>query len=374
MQINYDIFLMYIITNMEKVFYTHDPRVNSVFKVLDKEGNIINNIKHELTDIELLDLYKWMIRINSADKKIINLQRQGFMGTYPSVQGQEACQVAASFILGKKDFLVPTFRETGMMWAKGVPLKKLMLYWMGNENGSKHPLDTEVLPICIPVGSHLPHAQGIGWSQRLKKQEEITLCSFSDGATSEGDFHAALNFAAVFKSRTIFFCQNNEFAISTKTEQQTKSKTIAEKAFAYGMQGIKVDGNDVLALIIALKEAKEMAKKNIPTLVEAKTYRLSDHTTTDNAKLYREELEVKEKLEEEPISRFEKYLISLNILDQEKIEKIKEEAKQEVETISKEALAEKDPELTEMFDYLLEETYPELESQKQALLKEYSNQ
>ena len=140
------------------------------------------------------------------------------------------------------------------------------------------------------------------------------------------------------------------------------------------MQGIKVDGNDVLALIIALKEAKEMAKNNIPTLVEAKTYRLSDHTTTDNAKLYREDAEVKEKLEEEPISRFEKYLTDLNLLNEEKINQIKEEAKQEAEEISKEALNEKDPELTEMFDYLLDKPYPELESQKQALLKEYSNQ
>lgn len=359
---------------MEKVFYSYDPRINAVFKVLDKDGNINTNIQHGLTNEELVEIYTWMIRINTADKKIINLQRQGFMGTYPSVQGQEACQIAASFILSKKDFLVPTFRETGMMWAKGVPLKSLMLYWMGNENGSKHPLDTEVLPVCIPVGSHLPHAQGIGWSQRLKKQDEITLCSFSDGATSEGDFHAALNFAAVFKSRTIFFCQNNSFAISTRTDQQTKTKTIAEKAFAYGMQGIKVDGNDVLALIIALKEAKELAQQNIPTLIEAKTYRLSDHTTTDNAKLYREDKEVEEALKEEPISRFEKYLISLNLLDEQKISQIKDTAKQEVEQISQEALKHKDPELTEMFDYLLEQTYPELEAQKQALLEEYSNQ
>ena len=359
---------------MENIFTTHDPRVNSVFKVLNKDGKIINDINIDLKNEELVDIYKWMIRINTADKKFINLQRQGQMGTYPSVQGQEACQIAVAFVLSKKDFLVPTFRETGMMWAKGVPLKSLMLYWMGNENGSKHPLDTEVLPICIPVGSHLPHAQGIGWSQRLKNQEEITLCSFSDGATSEGDFHAALNFAAVFKSRTIFFCQNNAFAISTKTEQQTKSKTIAEKAFAYGMQGIKVDGNDVLALIIALKEAKKLAKNNIPTLVEANTYRLSDHTTTDNAKLYREDKEVQEKLEEEPISRFEKYLISINLLDQNQIDTIKLEAKQEVETITKQALNTRDPELTEMFDYLLDKTYPELEEQKKSLLKEYSNQ
>lgn len=358
---------------MKNLFDTHDPRINSTFQALNLEGKLINDIEINLTDEELLDIYKWMIRINTADKKIINMQRQGLMGTYPSVQGQEACQVAAAFILDKKDFLVPTFRETGMMWAKGVPLKNLMLYWMGNEHGSKHPLDTEVLPVCIPVGSHLPHAQGIGWSQRLKKQEEITLCSFSDGATSEGDFHAALNFAAIFKSRTIFFCQNNAFAISTKTEQQTKSKTIAEKAFAYGMKGIKVDGNDVLALILALREAKSLAKQNIPTLVEAKTYRLSDHTTTDNAKLYREEAEVKEAQEKEPISRFEKFLKSKGLLNEKLIEEIAIQAKEESQKISEEALNQKDPELTEMFDYLLEKPYKELEEQKQNLLKEYSN-
>ena len=358
---------------MEKIFETYDPRINSVFQVLDKNGNLIRDIDHGLSNDELLEIYKWMIRVNSADKKIINMQRQGLMGTYPSVQGQEACQIAAAYILDKKDFLVPTFRETGMMWAKGVPLKKLMLYWMGNENGSNHPLDTEVLPVCIPVGSHLPHAQGIGWSQRLKKQEEITLCSFSDGATSEGDFHAALNFAGVFKSRTIFFCQNNSFAISTRKDSQTMSKTFAEKAFAYGMKGIKVDGNDVLALIMALKEAKELAKNNEPTLIEADTYRLSDHTTTDNAKLYREEQEVKDAIEKEPISRFEKYLVAKNILNSEQISKIKEESVKEAQEVSESALKEKDPALTEMFDFLLEKTYPELEEQKQNLLNEYSN-
>jgi len=344
-----------------------------MYSVLDIDGHLKNNTPIDLSDEQLIEIYTWMIKVSCMDSKIINLQRQGKMGTYPSIQGQEACQIAAVYEADKKDFLVPTFRETGMMWLKGVPLKNLLLYWMGNENGSKHPLDTEVLPICIPVGSHLPHAQGIGWSQRLKKQEEITICSFSDGASSEGDFHAALNFAGVLKSRTIFFCQNNQFAISTPRKAQTASNTIAEKAFAYGLKGVKVDGNDILALILVMREARLLAKNNQSTLIEALTYRLSDHTTSDNAKLYRSEEEVAEALQKEPISRFEKFLINKGLLNPDLIKGIRESANSEVQKTSEEALNTKDPELSEMFDFLLEKPYKELQDQKLKLLEEYSN-
>ncbi len=220
-----------------------------MFQVMDHDGNVVS--EEHLKNVEankLVEFYEWMVRIRVADKKANNLQRTGKMGTYASVYGQEACQVGAGLALQKEDWLVPTFRETGMMWCFGVPLEKIFLYWMGNEIGSNYPEGVNCLPIAITVGGHLPHATGLAWANKLRKiDNSAVLCSFSDGATSEGDFHAALNFAGVMKTANVFFCQNNQYAISTSRKIQTASKTLAQKAFSYGIKAILVDGNDVIS-------------------------------------------------------------------------------------------------------------------------------
>jgi pyruvate dehydrogenase E1 component alpha subunit len=366
---NHEILAQYPILN------SWNPQSPEMIQVMNEHGEIVNpDLRPNISDQEILEIYFTMLKIRIADEKCINMQRQGRMGTYPSVYGQEACQIGAVHGLQKSDWLVPTFRESGMMWYKGVPLEQVMLYWIGNEKGSEFAADTNVLPVAITVGGHLPHATGIGWAERLKKGNDIVICSFSDGATSEGDFHAALNFAAVFKARTVFFCQNNQYAISTSRNIQTMSNTIAEKAFAYGLPGIQVDGNDVLALIRVMQETTDLARKHhISSLVEAVTYRLGDHTTSDNSKLYREDSEVEAWKPKDPVIRLQKYLTKQGLLTPELEEKVKQEAKTFVEVAVKKALNTEDPKLDDMFKYILSETYPELEEQRLQLIQEYTN-
>ncbi len=289
------------------------------------------------------------------------------MGTYVPTEGQEACQVGAVWSQLKEDWLVPTFRENGMMWMKGAPLHQLMLYWIGNEKGSEFAEDVNMLPVTIPVGSHLPHATGVGWAERLNGGNGVAVCSFSDGATSEGDFHAALNFAGVMKARTLFFCQNNHWAISTPRDIQTASRTIGEKAFAYGFPGIQIDGNDIFACIAAVKEALRFIREtNTPVLIEALTYRVGAHTTSDNPKIYREESEVDLWRVKDPIDRLAKYL---GLSDAER-QRIADDAKSLVANELQKAFDTPDPEVTDMFDYLFSQMHPELEAQKQQILRE----
>jgi pyruvate dehydrogenase E1 component alpha subunit len=354
------------------IIYGHDPREGQMFQIVNEQGEIVNpQYMPELSDDQFLEIYSWLIRMRISDTKASNLQRQGRMGTYPSIYGQEACQIGAVWPQEKNDWLVPTFRENGMMWMKGMPLEQTYLYWIGNEKGSEFAEDLNILPVAIPVGSHIIHAAGIGWAERLKGGKNVTVCSFSDGATSEGDFHAAMNFAGVFNTKCVFFCQNNQYAISTKFNLQTASKTIAEKAFGYGLPGLMIDGNDVFAVIAAMKEALELAREfNTTTLIEAITYRLGAHTTSDNPKLYREDEEVEEWAKKEPLIRLEKLLRVKGLLDDTKIVKIAEDATMEVNTAAQAALDSEDPKVSDMFDYLLSETYPELEEQKQQLIDE----
>lgn len=359
----------------QPIITSHDPRDGKVFQILNEKGEITDDTHMpNLTDEELVSIYEWMVKIRISDTKANNLQRQGRMGTYASVEGQEACQVGAIWPQEKMDWLVPTFRENGMMWLKGVPLYQTYLYWIGNEKGSEFARDINMMPVAIPVGSHLIHATGIGWAERLKGGSNVAFCSFSDGATSEGDFHAALNFGAVKRAKALFFCQNNQWAISTPGSIQTASDTIAEKAFAYGLSGIKIDGNDVLAVIAATKEALDFTREhNVPILIEALTYRVGAHTTSDNPKIYRDEAEVDEWKKKDPIDRFEIYLKNKGLLDDQKIEKMKSDATELVNSEAKKALETPDPLLSDMFDYLLSETYPDLEAQKAQLKAEHPN-
>ena len=357
------------------IFDAWNPTEPTMFQVMDHNGEIVNSeYANTITDQEAVAVYEWMLKIRIADEKCVNMQRQGRMGTYPSVLGQEACQIGAVYNQQKSDWLVPTFRESGMIWYKGIPLEKVMLYWIGNEKGSEYAEDINVLPVAITVGGHLPHATGIGWAERLKNGNNITVCSFSDGATSEGDFHSALNFAAVFNAKTVFFCQNNHYAISTHRDMQTKSKTIAEKAFAYGMPGVQVDGNDIFALIAVMKEANQLARDhNIPTLVEAVTYRIGDHTTSDNSKLYREDGEVEDWKPKDPLIRLRAYLFKKGLITDTQEQEMKDKAKEYVEATVKTALETKDPNIDDMFKYLLSESYPALEEQRLQLIEEFTN-
>lgn len=296
-----------------------DPLKGEMLRIMDEEGNVDKGLMPKVPKDLLLKAYRTMLLTRLADDKAVKLQRQGRLGAYPSSKGQEASQLGPAMALEEEDWLVWAFREMGGLLWKGVPLSTLYLYWMGNELGNVYPEGVKATPSVVPVGSQVPHAVGIAYASKLRGEKSVTLAYFGDGATSEGEFHEGLNFAGVFRTPNVFVCQNNQFAISTRRAKQTASLTIAQKALAYGFPGILVDGNDVLAMYAASKEAVERARKgNGPALIESYTYRLSDHTTSDDWRKYRSKEEVVEWERKDPLKRFGAYLTAQGILkDQE---------------------------------------------------------
>jgi len=246
----------------------------------------------------------------------------------------------------------------------GFPLKNYYLYWMGNEEGMHIPSDLNLFTLTIPVASQIPHAVGAGMAARIKKEKVAILCTFSDGATSEGDFHEALNFAGVYKTPNVFVCYNNQFAISMPRAKQTASKTLAQKAIAYGFDGILVDGNDVLAVYTATKEALEKAKTGKgPTLIEAFTYRMANHTTSDDASKYRTEEEVKEWEKKDPIERYRLYLKNKGFWDESFEKNIQDQATATVNRAVEEAEKTPLPAVEDLFIYTYKDMPPNLKQQ-----------
>jgi pyruvate dehydrogenase E1 component alpha subunit len=250
----------------------------------------------------------------------------------------------------------------------GVSLKSFYLYWMGNEIGSRSPEGINVMPVSVPVGSQTLHAVGAAWAAKIKGDKIVTIAYFGDGATSKGDFHEAMNFAGVFKTPTIFFCQNNQFAISVPRSLQTASKTIAQKAIAYGFDGIQVDGNDLFAVIMATKEAVEKARSGAgPTLIEGVTYRFGPHTTADDPTKYRKEEEIEPWKPLDPLVRLRLYLKGRGLWNEEVETRITEEAQKEIDQTVKEAEAVPTPEVEEIFKYVFAEMTPPLKEQLEYL-------
>ena len=309
-----------------------DPLRGEMFQVLDEWSRIKIEIEPKIQDADLQKLYSAMITTRVADTKAVKLQRQGRLGTYAPSRGQEACQVGAAYALTKEDWLFPYFRDLGMYIVMDYPLKDYYLYWMGNEEGLRTPADLNIFPLAIPVASQLPQAVGVGMAASIRNARLAVVCTFGDGATSEGDFHEAMNLAGVFKTPNVFICYNNQYAISLPRKRQTASPTIAQKAVAYGFSGVLVDGNDVLAMVAAVREAVEKAKNGKgPTLIEAYTYRLADHTTSDDATKYRKIEELKEWEKKDPIERFRIHLKNRGLWDEAFEKSIQEAASALVE-------------------------------------------
>ena len=340
-------------------------------EIMDTSGKVDEKLMPKLNEKNLLDMYEFMILSRTFDNKSLSLQRQGRLGTYASQIGQEASVIGSAYALRKKDWLVPSFRESSSMIVKGADMDKVLLYWAGDEKGSKMPANLRIMPVSIPVSTQCLHASGIAWGMKKKEENSVSLVYFGDGSTSEGDFHEALNFAGVFDLPAIFFCQNNQYAVSTPVGKQTGSETIAQKAIAYGIKGIRVDGNDLFAVYSAVKEAIKEAKKGNPTLIESFTYRISDHTTSDDASKYRSDKEVKKWKKKDPIERMEKYLKSKDLLDEKKKKKIKEESEKKVkEAVSKAESTRIKPE--EIFKYTYDCMDDELKEQLENFRKKES--
>lgn len=346
-------------------FNDHDPRTAEPYMILDEDGKVTDKESlPPLSEDELKYLHRTMVFTRIIDEKALSYQRQGRMLTYAPNTGQEAAQVGSAYALEKKDWLVPAFRELGAWLIKGVPLKNIYMYWYGNEWGSHMPEDVRMLPVSIPIASQMQHAAGIGMANNIKGEDSVALAYVGDGGTSIGDFYESINFAAVFKAPVVFLIQNNQYAISVPRKMQTNSKTLAQKAVAFDIPGILVDGNDIFAMYVVTKQAVERARKGEgPTLIEAYTYRLGAHTTSDDPTKYRKDEEVQEWTAKDPIKRFETYLLDEGIITQDYIEKMKEELEQEVVSTFESLEHTSDTELEDIFKYHYEEMTPQLQEQ-----------
>ena len=303
-----------------------------MLQILDDEGRFRKDLEPALTPEELKKIYGLMVLTRVADGKALKLQRQGRLGTYASSLGHEACQVGTAFSLRKEDWIFPYFRDLGLYITVGYPLALYYHYWMGNEAGLRTPEGLNIFPLAIPVASQILHAVGAGMAANCRKTPLAVVATFGDGATSEGDFHEGLNFAGVFRTPTVFVCYNNQWAISTPRKRQTAAETIAQKAFAYGFSGLAVDGNDVLAVVSAVGEAADRARQGQgPTLIEAVTYRMGHHTTSDDATKYREADEVKEWEAKDPLRRFQIYLKGKGLWDDAFEKDLQERTAEDVE-------------------------------------------
>lgn len=343
----------------------YDPLKKKVLQILDNEGNIIEkSLEPKIDDDKLISMYKTMVLGRVADIKAVQFQRQGRMLTYAPNHGQEAAQIGAMAALEKTDWLATAFREFNAMLYHGATLEQLYLYWYGNEFGSKFDDGVNILPINIPIGSQISHAAGLAYASKLQKKNEVAIVYIGDGGTSHGEFHEGLNFGAVYDVPMIVMVQNNQWAISTPRSKQTKSETIAQKAIAYGIPGIQVDGNDILAVYVAVKEASERARKGEgPTLIEALTYRMGSHTTSDNPKIYREDDEVAKWEAKDPLMRFKNYLIKKNLLTEEQDQKFQDEANEYVLETFKKVENSGLVSLEDIFNYTYAELTPQLKEQ-----------
>ena len=292
-----------------------EPRIKiEHLSILDADGNLDVALEPTLTPEELRQLYRAMVLGRRLDERMVRLQRQGRIGTFAPIKGQEAAQMGSAFTLRPTDWMVPSFRETAAMIWRGWSIEKTLLFFSGHLEGGQPGPEQHDLPVCIPVGTQMPHAVGLAYAIQYRGDDAVVMAYCGDGATSEGDFHEALNFAGVWHVPVVFLVQNNQWAISVPLKKQTNSATIAQKALAYGVPGIQVDGNDVLAVYAASREAVDRARAGDgPTLIEAVTYRLGVHTTADDPTKYRSDEEVKAWERKDPLTRFKAYLEKRNI-------------------------------------------------------------
>jgi pyruvate dehydrogenase E1 component alpha subunit len=339
------------------------------FRLLSVDGRLLGDPPIDVD--ETRRLFAAMVSARLYDRKGSALQRQGRLATYAQFEGQEAAQIGSAAALRADDWMVGTYRDAAAMWFHGYTWDCLLLGRMGDERGGAPPAGVNVLPPSITVGGHMIHAVGLGWAERLAGSDRVALTTFGDGATSEGDFHEAMNLAAVFETPTVFVCENNGWAISMPRTRQTRSETIAAKAVAYGMPGVLVDGNDLLAMVAVTRQAVERARRGDgPTLIEALTYRMGPHTTTDDAGRYRGGDDVEEWRTRDPIDRVRQYLTAADAWDQGWEDDVEAEAAADIEAAVARAESLAPLAADAMFDRAFARPTDVLEAQRRALLSD----
>jgi pyruvate dehydrogenase E1 component alpha subunit len=341
--------------------------------ILDEEGRVDRDLEPKIPEDLLLKLYRAMVLGRKFDERLFDLQRQGRMGTFAPIKGQEAAQLGAAALLRPSDWLVPSFRETAAELWRGKKMEKIILIYAGYNEGGHVEDDRNDLPISIPVGSQVLHAVGLAWAIKYRKKEDIAMAFFGDGGTSQGDFHEGLNFAGVFQVPAVFVCQNNQWAISMPRSKQSRSRTLAQKALAYGIPGIQVDGNDILAVYTAAQEAVQRARSGGgPSMIECVTYRMMMHTTADDPKRYRMEKEVEEWSKRDPLPRFKNYLTDKGLLTDDKDEEMEAAVKDEIQAAVDRAEEQMKTmgEPLHMFEHAYAELPQHLKDQREELTRE----
>lgn len=314
----------------------------------------------------LIPLYRAMVRTRLFDQKAVVLQRTGKLGTYASSLGQEAIGAAVGTAMAPEDVLLPAYREYCAQFIRGVTMTEILLYWGGNEEGMNFKGPRRDFPLCIPIATHAPHAVGVGYAIKLRKQARAVVCVLGDGATSKGDFYEAINAAGVFQVPVVFVVNNNQWAISQPRARQSHAKTLAQKAIAAGFQGEQVDGNDVIALLERIGRALEKARSGGgPSLIEALTYRLCDHTTADDASRYRSAEELQRYREIEPLIRLRRHLTASGVWSDAQEAELTESLSAEVEKAVQMFLATPVQPVESMFDHLYGELPPALDPQRE---------
>ncbi|HEY5539673.1 MAG TPA: pyruvate dehydrogenase (acetyl-transferring) E1 component subunit alpha [Thermoplasmata archaeon] len=344
-----------------------------MFQVIDPAGHFEDKLDPHLPKDDLVRIYRTMSLVRTLDTRMLSLQRQGRIGFYVPSTGQEAAQVGAAYCLRPEDWVFPAYREPGAALWRGFPLLTLVNQFYGNAEdimkGRQMPnhygnRDVNYVAVSSPVGTQIPLAVGAAWAAKIRGDPVVTLTFFGDGATSEGDFHTSMNFAGVFKVPCILFCQNNQWAISVPREMQTASKTLAMKAAAYGFEGLRVDGNDILAVIATTLRAVEKARSGGgPTLIEAVTYRMGPHSSSDDPTRYRPAPQVEEWKKKDPILRFRLYLERRGLWDNDDEAALQKELDDLITEAVRKAEKVPPPPLDTMFTDVYAEMLPQLREQ-----------
>lgn len=344
-------------------------------QVINDQGEQCNPLPEFAQDKNtLLELYRIMVQARTFDKKAIALQRTGKMGTYAPINGQEAISTAIGHAMHSKDVFIPYYRDYAAQFQRGVKMSEILAYWGGDERGSKFASQSEDLPICVPIASQCLHAAGIAFAFKFRKQARVAVTCIGDGGTSEGDFYEAINVAGAWKLPVVFVVNNNQWAISVPLSKQTAAQTIAQKAIAAGFEGVQVDGNDIIAMRQVMGDAIEKARQGGgPTLVEALTYRLCDHTTADDATRYQPGEEVEAAKTKEPIARFKHYLEQQKIWDESQETKLINDCMEIVQEQVDEYLDSRGQTIDTAFDYHFETLPDYLIEQRAIAMEEAAN-
>ncbi len=349
-----------------------------IFRILDVDGTADPKLDPRIPAEGLEIIYRTMVLNRLLDDRMLTLQRQGRIGFYLTSTGEEATHVASAYALEKTDWVFPAYREPGAALIRGFDLHKFICQLFGNAEdtlkGRQMPnhfsaREIAFVSISSPTGTQIPQAVGAAWAAKIRGDDMVAITYFGEGTTSQGDFHTALNFAGVEKVPVIFFCRNNQYAISVPSKIQTAAESIAVKAVAYGIEGIQVDGNDVLAVYEATRRARERARKGLgPTLIEGLTYRRGAHSSSDDPRRYREDSEVEEWTKKDPIDRLRRYMEKKGLIDAKKDEALRAVITEEIHAALERAEKVAPPPIESMFDDVFARIPWHLEREKREYL------